>query len=282
MILCLLALPFLSAIKDSQGRPFDDLPAAVSEVSEHRELRSSGRTEDLMHSLSHSLSLIMLQIASDSQLRNAVLVGIASIGLFNFFGLSVTKALSGSSRAAIDACRTMFVWMVAMYLGWEVFHRLQIVGFLVLVSGVKSKPLLSSASVPSTTLCCSNSLFPGSSLYNEILKTFLPQVYPLEEDRYSDDDGASSDLEAPLLMPSMPSGGSPVGGRSPKLDRGSSRGGSGFLAPIASGASGSTSSMNNLEGQTAQLTAGHAALPKPVKIKGSSASHHQQQQVGHG
>ena len=32
MILCLLALPFLSAIKDSHGRPLDDLPAAISEV----------------------------------------------------------------------------------------------------------------------------------------------------------------------------------------------------------------------------------------------------------
>ena len=33
MLLCLLAMPFLPYIKDSDGRPLDDLPAAIREVS---------------------------------------------------------------------------------------------------------------------------------------------------------------------------------------------------------------------------------------------------------
>ncbi|GFH19005.1 uncharacterized protein HaLaN_15890, partial [Haematococcus lacustris] len=59
-----------------------------------------------------------------------VAVSVLSIGVFNFFGLSVTAALSGSARATIDATRTLFIWLFR--------------------SG------------------------PGSSLYNEILRSCLP------------------------------------------------------------------------------------------------------------
>lgn len=85
------------------------------------------------------------QIAADPQLRNAILVSVASIGLFNFLGLSVTKALSGASRATIDACRTIFVWMVSISVGWEVSHNLQIVGFVVLVTGMRVRMILLTA-----------------------------------------------------------------------------------------------------------------------------------------
>jgi hypothetical protein len=61
---------------------------------------------------------------------------------------AVTKSLSGASRATIDACRTLFIWLYALHAGWESFHLLQVVGFMVLIS--------------------------GTSLYNEILKSCLP------------------------------------------------------------------------------------------------------------
>jgi hypothetical protein len=61
---------------------------------------------------------------------------------------AVTKSLSGAARATIDACRTLFIWLVSMHIGWEEFHFLEVVGFVVLLS--------------------------GSSLYNEILKSCLP------------------------------------------------------------------------------------------------------------
>jgi hypothetical protein len=60
----------------------------------------------------------------------------------------VTKSLSGAARATIDACRTLFIWLYALHAGWEQFHLLQVVGFVVLIS--------------------------GTSLYNEILKSCLP------------------------------------------------------------------------------------------------------------
>jgi hypothetical protein len=62
----------------------------------------------------------------------------------------VTKSLSGAARATIDACRTVFIWLYALHAGWESFHALEVVGFIVLIS--------------------------GTSLYNEIIKSCLPGV----------------------------------------------------------------------------------------------------------
>ncbi|KAL9111890.1 MAG: hypothetical protein Q9227_003740 [Pyrenula ochraceoflavens] len=58
-----------------------------------------------------------------------------SIGGFNFFGLSVTRSVSATSRSTIDTCRTLFIWLVSLGLGWESFKWLQVLGFGMLVYG---------------------------------------------------------------------------------------------------------------------------------------------------
>ena len=58
-----------------------------------------------------------------------------SIGGFNFFGLSVTRSVSATARSTIDTCRTLFIWIVSLGLGWETFKWLQILGFAFLVYG---------------------------------------------------------------------------------------------------------------------------------------------------
>lgn len=58
-----------------------------------------------------------------------------SIGGFNFFGLSITRSVSATARSIIDTCRTLFIWIVSLGLGWESFKWLQIVGFALLVYG---------------------------------------------------------------------------------------------------------------------------------------------------
>lgn len=58
-----------------------------------------------------------------------------SIGAFNFFGLSVTRSISATSRSIIDTCRTLFIWIVSLGLGWESFKWLQVAGFTLLVYG---------------------------------------------------------------------------------------------------------------------------------------------------
>ncbi len=52
---------------------------------------------------------------------------------FNFFGLSVTRTVSATSRSTIDTCRTLFIWLVSLGLGWETFKWLQVAGFVLLV-----------------------------------------------------------------------------------------------------------------------------------------------------
>ncbi|ROW14327.1 hypothetical protein VPNG_03948 [Cytospora leucostoma] len=56
-----------------------------------------------------------------------------SIGGFNFFGLNVTQKVSATSRSTIDTCRTLFIWVVSLGLGWESFKWLQVLGFALLV-----------------------------------------------------------------------------------------------------------------------------------------------------
>lgn len=106
---CMILLPIMAHIKSSSGRPFDDLPVAIEQIKASRPL------------------LI------------ATLGSIFSIAFFNFFGITLTKRLSGASRATIDACRTLFVWMYSLHVGWEEKGTLkitfQVLGFLVLISG---------------------------------------------------------------------------------------------------------------------------------------------------
>ncbi|KAF6261039.1 hypothetical protein COO60DRAFT_1294068 [Scenedesmus sp. NREL 46B-D3] len=118
LLLCSFVLPVTSLVKGKDGFPLDDAVAAAR------------------------------SIFSNSELGLAVYSSILSIAFFNFFGVSVTKSLSGAARATIDACRTLFIWLYALHAGWEQFHLLQVVGFVVLIS--------------------------GTSLYNEILKSCLP------------------------------------------------------------------------------------------------------------
>ncbi|KAI1200470.1 hypothetical protein F5X97DRAFT_89139 [Nemania serpens] len=70
-----------------------------------------------------------------------------SIGGFNFFGLSVTRNVSATSRSTIDTCRTLFIWIVSLGLRWETFKWLQVAGFVLLVyftflfNGIVQPPL---------------------------------------------------------------------------------------------------------------------------------------------
>jgi len=47
---------------------------------------------------------------------------------FNFFGLSVTRNVSATSRSIIDTLRTLFIWLISLGLGWEKFNWLQVLG----------------------------------------------------------------------------------------------------------------------------------------------------------
>lgn len=87
------------------------------------------------------------QMTSDPRILSTSLLIMISIGGFNFFGLSVTRSVSATSRSTIDSCRTLFIWLVSLGLGWETFKWLQVLGFVLLVyftfvfNGIVKPPL---------------------------------------------------------------------------------------------------------------------------------------------
>ncbi|TPX54826.1 hypothetical protein PhCBS80983_g05716 [Powellomyces hirtus] len=75
------------------------------------------------------------EMISHAQVLWAGIGIIFSIAFFNWFGLSVTRSISATSRSTIDTCRTIFIWIISLSLGWEHFRWLQVVGFIILIYG---------------------------------------------------------------------------------------------------------------------------------------------------
>ncbi|XP_031178412.1 solute carrier family 35 member F6 [Sander lucioperca] len=75
------------------------------------------------------------QIGHQPLILLALLGNTVSIAFFNFAGISVTKEISATTRMVLDSLRTLVIWVVSLALGWEQFHGLQVLGFLVLLVG---------------------------------------------------------------------------------------------------------------------------------------------------
>jgi hypothetical protein len=75
-------------------------------------------------------------VDNSTVLWSGVVVAI-SIAFYNFFGLSVTRHVSANSRSLTDTCRTLTIWLVSLWLGWEKFvwpvSLIQVAGFALLV-----------------------------------------------------------------------------------------------------------------------------------------------------
>lgn len=59
-----------------------------------------------------------------------------SIAMFNFAGVSVTKALNGTTRAVLDNIRQIFIWAFSLIVGWQTFNFMTPIGFVVLILGI--------------------------------------------------------------------------------------------------------------------------------------------------
>mmetsp|Transcript_27546 Transcript_27546/g.69514 ORF Transcript_27546/g.69514 Transcript_27546/m.69514 type:complete len:439 (+) Transcript_27546:231-1547(+) len=75
------------------------------------------------------------QVQSNTMLMAAVLGNVGSIAFFNYFGISVTQTMSATHRMVLDSLRTMVIWFFSLYVGWQSFAPLQVVGFAVLFLG---------------------------------------------------------------------------------------------------------------------------------------------------
>ncbi|KAK3731068.1 hypothetical protein QZH41_019221, partial [Actinostola sp. cb2023] len=73
------------------------------------------------HSYENSLDALLM-MKNDTKLLIMSVLYICSISFYNFFGLSVTKSLTAVHRTLIDACRTIVVWLVDLFV-YYVFHE---------------------------------------------------------------------------------------------------------------------------------------------------------------
>lgn len=140
------------------------------------------------HSYENSLDALLM-IKNNAKLLIMSVLYICSISFYNFFGLSVTKSLTAVHRTLIDACRTIVVWLVDLFIhyvfdesfgeAWDKRYGIfQVDGFLFLML--------------------------GTALYNELLiiPPLMPKPESLQEDQASDeeqDESPESGENEPLL-----------------------------------------------------------------------------------
>ncbi|KAK6183553.1 hypothetical protein SNE40_011011 [Patella caerulea] len=97
------------------------------------------------NSYENSLDAIY-QIGNSSRLLIFCILYLFSIAFYNYFGLAVTKSLTAVHRTLIDACRTILVWVVDLFIYYaadknfgEPFDQqygiLQVDGFIFLMIG---------------------------------------------------------------------------------------------------------------------------------------------------
>eukprot|EP00466_Bigelowiella_natans_P007119 jgi/Bigna1/146368/aug1.113_g21076 len=76
-----------------------------------------------------------VQMGNSVQVMIAILGNIVSIGFFNFFGVTVTRTISATTRMVLDSVRTLVIWVFSLMIGWQKFQYMQAVGFPFLVLG---------------------------------------------------------------------------------------------------------------------------------------------------
>jgi len=77
-----------------------------------------------------------VQIGNSYVVMAAILGNIVSIGFFNFFGVTVTRNISATTRMVLDSIRTLVIWIFSLMIGWEKFQYMQAIGFPFLVLGM--------------------------------------------------------------------------------------------------------------------------------------------------
>lgn len=78
----------------------------------------------------------LYQLAHNPLLAIAFSGTVISIAFFNFAGISVTKELSATTRMVLDSIRTIVIWGFSMIIGWQKFFALQLLGFVILITGM--------------------------------------------------------------------------------------------------------------------------------------------------
>merc|ERR1719310_1112332 len=82
---------------------------------------------------SSSEALYMMQ--SSKAVQFGCIASMFSIAFFNWSGVTVTQTASAVARSTIDVSRTALIWAVELFMLWNTFSWLQLIGFVVLITG---------------------------------------------------------------------------------------------------------------------------------------------------
>ena len=175
LCLCLLCLPFAAYLPAPDGKPLDEIGKGIRAV------------------------------ASNTRLQWTSMAIVLCIAVFNFTGISVTKRLSGTARAAIDVTRTAIIWVVGIGMHWERFHALQAVGFGILIAGTSVYNDIMRSCLPAP---------PGSPIYSTLNADLIPEGSEGSWSATSDDevDSTWESVEGFLHPPPSQDPVSPQGG----------------------------------------------------------------------
>ncbi|CAG5099320.1 Oidioi.mRNA.OKI2018_I69.XSR.g16443.t1.cds [Oikopleura dioica] len=116
-------------------------------------LNGSCRLEDAIDGL--------MQMGNNGIIVAGVVMNILSIAFFNYFGLSVTKTQSATTRMVLDSIRTVVIWAFTLAVGWEtvsIYTIPQVFGFMFLIFGT----------------CLYNDLVIRQAWYKYVLKKPFP------------------------------------------------------------------------------------------------------------
>ncbi|KAL3861597.1 hypothetical protein ACJMK2_007623 [Sinanodonta woodiana] len=117
-----------------------------------------------------------VQMGNKWQIIVATVGNIVSIAFFNFAGISVTKEISATTRMVLDSIRTLIIWVVSLSVAWQKFQGLQVLGFIMLIS--------------------------GTCLYNELI--IMPAIRAVREKWRQRGDGKHRDEEREHLTSNQP------------------------------------------------------------------------------
>lgn len=75
------------------------------------------------------------QMSVNTVLTLSIIASVFAVAVFNFSGATVTKRSSAVARSTIKISSTIIIWMVELYMGWNKFSYLQLLGFVFVACG---------------------------------------------------------------------------------------------------------------------------------------------------
>lgn len=81
------------------------------------------------------ISMSLWLLSRSRLLQMTTVCFMLNVALYNFCGLTITQKSSATVRAVINSLRTITMWGLSLFLGWETFQLTSLMGFILIGSG---------------------------------------------------------------------------------------------------------------------------------------------------